>query len=79
MKDIIKSKIQDNRDICFQIFLNFIFLLFTYGMFLKTHFSLDTYSCYYNMDPEIHIKQSRFLNYLFIKLFQLIGINTVEQ
>lgn len=58
-------------------FINLIVFGGAYGMFLAPHYSIDSYCVYYTMDPEIHLKQSRFLNYFIIKLFREVNINTV--
>ena len=67
---------------CLYMKRKFVYLINTlvfglaYGMYLAPHYSLDSYSVYFYMDPDIHLKQSRFLNYLIMKLVQKANINT---
>ena len=57
------------------IFINFVIIFITYNIFLNMHFSLDSYAVYFNMDAPNQLRQSRFMNYIFIRLFELMGIN----
>lgn len=58
------------------IFINFVIIFITYDIFLNMHFSLDSYAVYFDMDAPNQLRQSRFMNYIFIRLFELMGINT---
>ena len=74
MKDSLMKKRQD-----FLIFtFDLLAVFFTYSMFIRKHFSIDSYMVYYNMDPDNQIRQTRLVNYVLIKLFEVIGFNTCK-
>ena len=49
----------------------------SFGMFLNMHFSVDSYSVYYNEDPSIHIRNTRYINYLITIFLNNLGFNFV--
>ncbi|MCB6991677.1 glucosyltransferase domain-containing protein [bacterium 210820-DFI.6.38] len=51
---------------------------FTYGMFLNAHYSVDSYSVYFSGDPQIHLMNTRYINYFCMKLFDALHFNTVS-
>lgn len=58
--------------------LNFIVIFMTYGMFLIKHYSVDSYTCYFNNGIDAHLLSSRYVNYFLIKLLNIFDINLVE-
>lgn len=72
MTDLLKK----NKTSLKMFIIDFSMIFITYVMFLKTHFSVDSYAVYFNMDADNQIRQTRFVNYFFIKFFEKIGFNT---
>lgn len=58
--------------------VNILMYLLMYGLFLKQHFSVDSYFVVFDMAAEQQIKQCRYLNYFIIKIFESLGVNTVK-
>ena len=48
-----------------------------YGIFLRMHYSLDSYSVYFEKNADIHIKNARYLNYILGSILLKFNINTV--
>ena len=48
-----------------------------YGVFIRMHFSLDSYSVYFEENADIHIKNARYVNYIIGTLLLKWGMNPV--
>ncbi|MBR9953845.1 glucosyltransferase domain-containing protein [Eubacteriaceae bacterium Marseille-Q4139] len=60
------------------LIFSFLVVFVSFGMFLNLHFSVDSYSVYYNEDPDIQIRNARYLNYIVTLLLNNIQFNLVS-
>ncbi len=54
-----------------------LIVFFSYGIFLRMHYSVDSYMTFYETNANIHLKQSRYLNYCVETLLLHFDINPV--
>ena len=57
---------------------SFAVTLLAFFIFLPMHYSVDSYSVFFEKTAYIHLKQSRYLNYFIGELLLHFGINTVK-
>lgn len=54
-----------------------VVLFITYGIFLRMHYSLDSYASFYESDANMQLQSARYLHYLIGTLLLKCGINRV--
>ena len=68
----------EKKNIFFTILIGSIIVaLFTYGIFIRMHYSVDTYSVFFEDNANIQLLNSRYLNFVIGSLLINLGINPV--
>lgn len=71
------SKTGLNKKIKSVFIVDFLVIFVSYAMFLSTHYSVDSYTCFYNTDPEVQLRNGRWVNYILLKITNFFNINLV--
>ncbi|WP_460023194.1 glucosyltransferase domain-containing protein [Lactovum odontotermitis] len=57
---------------------NILAFLAVFSIFLKMHYSIDSYDVYFSKSSLIQLNNSRYVNYLIDKILHFVGVNTVS-
>lgn len=79
-KDINREKVEFKISNANKFIVHLIIIGITYGMFLKMHFSVDSYAIIYNNEGMQYLMQGRIVTYCINLIFNKLNINpTLDQ